>query len=323
MRVSSLLHGGVRYLAYFASPVLLRLLCLCLLLPIAAAWAQPALAPGEQAGEAGSYPFSVVTERDSGGHRMVARNEGPAPVSIRVKLLDSDNAVIEGILPIFTVVAPYETKMLVRVKPLMTSQRYSFRFQNAWLMGDFRARPDPMALYRLPYKEGQSFRVSQADGGVMTTHTRPDSKYAIDFSMPEQTRIVAARDGVVVKSVGSQVAGGLEASLLNKANVIRILHNDGSIATYAHLAYGGNFVYPGQRVVAGQEIGLSGNTGYSSGPHLHFAVLRIERDGDTMRAISVPVQFYVGSPPTTFTLRQGMKVMADYPVTTRRVASGY
>lgn len=53
---------------------------------------------------------------------------------------------------------------------------------------------------------------------------------------------------------------------------------------YAHLKTGSGVVGPGQHVKAGQLLALSGNTGYSTGPHLHFAVQR----NDGTRLISIP-----------------------------------
>jgi murein DD-endopeptidase MepM/ murein hydrolase activator NlpD len=80
-------------------------------------------------------------------------------------------------------------------------------------------------------------------------------------------------------------AGGI-ASRDNRgrANFIRILHDDGSMALYAHLAVDGVLVRIGQEVTAGQRIGLSGNTGFSTGPHLHFAV-QVNRG---MQLMSIP-----------------------------------
>jgi murein DD-endopeptidase MepM/ murein hydrolase activator NlpD len=69
-----------------------------------------------------------------------------------------------------------------------------------------------------------------------------------------------------------------------RANYVRILHDDGTMALYAHLREEGVLVRVGQRVRAGQRIGLSGNTGFTSGPHLHFA-LQVNRG---MRLVSVP-----------------------------------
>jgi murein DD-endopeptidase MepM/ murein hydrolase activator NlpD len=62
------------------------------------------------------------------------------------------------------------------------------------------------------------------------------------------------------------------------------LHTDGSMALYAHLAENGALVHPGQHVETGQRIGLSGNTGYSTAPHLHFAV-QVNR---SMQLTSIP-----------------------------------
>ena len=53
---------------------------------------------------------------------------------------------------------------------------------------------------------------------------------------------------------------------------VRVLHIDGTMAVYAHLQPESVMVHPGQRVRVGQRLGASGNTGFSTGPHLHFSV---------------------------------------------------
>jgi murein DD-endopeptidase MepM/ murein hydrolase activator NlpD len=79
-----------------------------------------------------------------------------------------------------------------------------------------------------------------------------------------------------------------------RANFIRLLHDDGTMSLYAHLKSDGVLVRPGQRVTAGQRIGLSGNTGFTTGPHLHFAV-QVNRG---MRLLSLPFRMQdVDLPP--------------------------
>ncbi len=74
---------------------------------------------------------------------------------------------------------------------------------------------------------------------------------------------------------------------VDKANHVRILHDDGTMALYAHLDLASVSVRPGARVRAGQQIARSGNTGFSSGPHLHFAV----QQNTGMKLISLPFKF--------------------------------
>ena len=66
--------------------------------------------------------------------------------------------------------------------------------------------------------------------------------------------------------------GGASQKFMERANLIRILHDDGSMALYGHLRLESSRVTPGTRVKRGQRIGKSGNTGFSTGPHLHFVI---------------------------------------------------
>ena len=70
------------------------------------------------------------------------------------------------------------------------------------------------------------------------------------------------------------------------ANFIVILHSDGTTGEYFHLAQGSSVVRAGERVVRGQLIARSGNTGFTTVPHLHFGVYRADQSGAT-RAIAV------------------------------------
>jgi len=280
---------------------------------LAAFLALAVLSIASLAGQNDNYPFSIDSEKTPNGHRIVARNAGPAPVSVKVSIVDSQYIATDRQFPLYVVVPPGGgTLYLGNIRPAMEGVGYTFRTQYTWTLGDFNASQAPDALYRLPYRDGSTFRIGQSPGGPITTHTRPDSQFAVDIPMPEGTPVLAARAGTVIYTEANQVYGAQVPDMLGKANEVRIQHIDGTMATYAHLAHGGVFVYAGQRVETGQQIGLAGSTGYSSGPHLHFAVQTVRRNGDKIETVSLPFQFYVGNPALAFSPQFGMLATADY-----------
>lgn len=265
------------------------------------------------AGQNDNYPFSIDSEKTPNGHRIVARNAGPAPVSVKVSLVDAQYISTDRQFPLFVVVPPGGgTLYLGEIHPAMSGVGYSFRTQYTWTLGDFNAVQSPDAVYRLPYRDGTTFRIGQSPGGPITTHTSPDSQFAVDIPMPEGTPVLAAREGTVIYTEANQVYGAQVPDMMGKANEVRIQHIDGTFAVYAHLAHGGVYVYAGQRVAAGQQIGLAGSTGYSSGPHLHFAVQAVRKTYDKIETVSLPFQFYVGNPPVRFAPQFNLLAKAEY-----------
>lgn len=160
-------------------------------------------------------------------------------------------------------------------------------YRYLWVPGDPNELHDDNYLYRVPFAVARDYPITQAFP-IGITHLTADSYYAVDLAMPIGTGIYAARGGTVFEVASSNFRGGTDREKdMASANVVRIMHDDGSHAAYAHLNLNSVRVRPGDRVERGQYIADSGNTGYSTGPHLHFVVM-VNRG---MRNVSVPVLF--------------------------------
>ncbi|MFG2681868.1 M23 family metallopeptidase [Streptomyces sp. NPDC048392] len=112
---------------------------------------------------------------------------------------------------------------------------------------------DPVKKYELS--------ASFAQNGGMWAHKHSGQ----DFAVPIGTNVVAAHGGTVVKAGGNGAGDGPAYG-----NAIVIKHGNGTYSQYAHLSRIN--VKVGQVVKTGQSIAKSGNTGNSSGPHLHFEI---------------------------------------------------
>jgi murein DD-endopeptidase MepM/ murein hydrolase activator NlpD len=131
-----------------------------------------------------------------------------------------------------------------------------------------RIKNDTSYVYWLPYAKGEKFFLAQA----ANSHMSHRNELSLDFKMKKGSKICAAREGVVIEVKKDSDKGGLKDEYLALGNHIIISHKDGSIAQYWHLDKDGAFVNVGDTVTKGQPIGLSGNTGYTAFPHLHFQV---------------------------------------------------
>jgi murein DD-endopeptidase MepM/ murein hydrolase activator NlpD len=166
-------------------------------------------------------------------------------------------------------------------------------------------------LYRLPWPEGLSYMFTQVPDGRITSHFTKATLHALDIGMPAGMPVLSARAGVVEAVEAEQ--GPDEEPATYEGNFVRVRHEDGTAAIYAHLQYRSVAVAPGDTVVAGQPLARSGASGDAARPHLHFAVTRVERNSSGWpEEISLPVTFYVGVPPVVFAPRAAMTVKANY-----------
>ena len=209
----------------------------------------------------------LETRKHAAGETLLVRNDLFAPVDIELKLENVVNAVGAPAKPIRWVLPPRSQIRLATLAPRDASKPLKYTPKLRHALGDPRLLPKPYK-YPLPWRGGP-FRLTQGANGQYS-HFTPKGRYAVDIAMPEGTPIVAARGGMVVKIENQQSGRGNNPA----GNFVRIMHDDGTMGVYLHLMKGSVAVREGQRVETGTRIARSGNTGNSTGPHLHFVVQR-------------------------------------------------
>lgn len=214
------------------------------------------------------------------------RNDYPGPVEVEITLEHAQNIYTHPPLPARFILSPGNSQTLFYLFPNDPRWNSSYTLKYHYVIGRPDARHDDSAIYLPPFDINGHYQITQGFNGKKS-HQDAQNRYAVDIAMPVGTPILAARGGIILEVENDFYESGMTQSNLSRANNVRILHDDGSIAVYAHLQLETAQVYPGLKVEPGQLIGYSGNTGFSSGPHLHFAV-QINRG---MELISVPFKF--------------------------------
>jgi len=130
----------------------------------------------------------------------------------------------------------------------------------------------PTDGFFLPLECGVSAKISQGNFGDFSHQGK--SSHAFDFQLASGTPLVAIAEGTVAALYAGTKpgdpcynGGGQECN--SAANYVTLLHGDGTMSVYGHLS--AVHVEKGELVPRGYPIGLSGSTGWSTGPHAHVA----------------------------------------------------
>ncbi|WP_299113552.1 M23 family metallopeptidase [uncultured Winogradskyella sp.] len=206
-------------------------------------------------------------EKFEGGTKLMANNDNWLPITF---VLDyhPENLKADKLNGTYVVVPPrtknYE---VVRFDKIDKSKGWKFKKGNTrTYLGDLTdTEYDENYIYDLPFETNKSFKIGQGYNGNISHQ----NKFALDFDMPVNTKVLACRDGIVVQVVKKNSKRCNEPKCAEFNNLVKILHDDGTIMQYLHFRQNGVRVRLGQKVSKGQLIGLSGNVGWSTAPHLH------------------------------------------------------
>lgn len=222
----------------------------------------------------------------AGAIELHARNLSEVPIVYTLTVRTEGAYRVVGEETVTQTLRPRDRRQAMELEPVGGQPDARYSISIAWSVGDQLANHDDDHIYALPYTVGRAYRVLQGYSSRLTHRGR--EQFAIDFEMPEDTPVHAARAGIVARVVEEHDLGCATPGCGEYANYIVILHNDGTTGEYYHLAKDGALVAVGDSVGRGQKIGLSGNTGHSTRPHLHFGVYRATSSGQTQ---SIPVRF--------------------------------
>ena len=223
----------------------------------------------------GDLDLDLRTQETDSGYLVLLDNREPVPVTFDLELKLNNLRSARG--PRLRAVVPAHTTGQTATELVVVDRRagYGLDIGMTALLGDLTLEDyDRDHLYELPYAAGSSQHVGQGYDGAYSHR----GKRALDFNLPLGTAVHAARGGVVVDLEESYRSRCDRPECMAQNNYLVIYHADGTMADYAHLAPRGVLVERGDSVRAGQLIARSGQTGYTTGPHLHFAVYRY-RDG--------------------------------------------
>ena len=223
------------------------------------------------------WEIKFHNETSNGEYFIYADNDEFMPISAKF------NFILENLTSSLSddeiVIIPPRTKrfLVATIKPIDRFAPNKIEYRNTYNFGNtLQENFDEDYVYSLPFESGKTHLVFQGYNGKLSHK----NEFSLDFNLKTGDKIFAAREGTVVEIVNSNKKNCANISCAKFNNKIVVMHQDGTFADYSHLKYKGTVVKKGDILEKGQLIGYSGNTGFSSGPHLHFAVFINRIDGE-------------------------------------------
>ncbi len=185
---------------------------------------------------------------------------------------------------------------------ILTSKRKAPKIHYRWALGKPNVQIEDYA-YHAPFYSPKGHRISQGFNGKFS-HTNEYNKYAVDIAMDIGTYLTAVRAGTVIWVKDDYHMSGTTNYFLDKANGIQVLHDDGTFSSYAHILMDTALVKEGDKVAVGDRLARSGSSGFSTGPHLHFSILK----NAGLKSVAIPFKF-IDNKGRIFTPKKSMMMI--------------
>ncbi len=227
--------------------------------------------------------FRVIQERSADGVTLIMKSDYCVEYTVTLEAT-LKNMTSSRPLPFTVDAAGRRSFVLASFKQTDGTRPWNYNFYYHWEYGGRRNSTGNDADYAMPFRSGR-YVVMQGPRGSYSHFAGSGSENAVDWDVPEGTVVCASREGRVVGVRDDSTVTGTDPKFKPLGNYVIIKHADGTFADYHHLQPGGAKVKLGDQVKVGQSIGLSGQTGFASKPHLHFAVFQAI---DGKKVLSLP-----------------------------------
>ncbi len=232
-----------------------------------------------------SYSFDANYRNDT----LSIHLANPLRCPLNVKLVDDNvNTRLDELFGLVTLTELQDTTITLYYERLDPAQKLNFIVNRGDLSKEIKKN-----WIGLPFPKGKEYKVIQGYNGKFT-HKTIKSQYAIDFDLSIGDTITSVDDGFVVGVIEDYKEYGTSKKWLenDKSNYITIYHpHSGLFTQYVHLDYKGALIELGEFVKKGQTIAISGMTGFTTRPHLHFNVKIPSKENGL---ISTAIAFDIG-----------------------------
>ena len=213
--------------------------------------------------------IKFFTEKEKNSYQIFAENQEIVPMSASFTFTLKNMTCTLKNDKMILIPAKSKKFYIATVTANDQTHAYNFKYQFRYNFGDVtQTKYDENYSYDLPFEQNKTYTIYQGYNGKISHQ----NQFALDFSLKEGDKVFTAREGKVFEVIENNDSRCPTAECSKFNNKIMILQPDGTFAEYLHLKINGAEVSVGDEVSKGQFIGYSGNTGWSTGPHLHFAV---------------------------------------------------